>query len=244
MKYTRVDSMRKRLREKMVFRTYDDLLHMYHQRQDVVDDLVARKTRIGAYRPHPEFANRSDMTQYWVCGDTEASSDREQLESLATEFLLTDCAAGDMKALFGREMTPPGLHGTASAAAAMPSPASTEVVAGTTPKQRKPARPVKPDSPLKKGQLLLKCLNKTVIDTRSKIMNLSMYKSQSELVGKLDAFAKQCEQLFQGVQRLVNEKHDTEAGYLEFLNNYKHAKESTQSYLDEVCAHSSSTHLA
>lgn len=71
LKYRKVEVFKKRLRESMSFKTYDDLLVLFHGKSDAIDELVAKKTRLGHYRAHPEFPRRADMVQYWVKTSTE-----------------------------------------------------------------------------------------------------------------------------------------------------------------------------
>jgi hypothetical protein len=55
------------LEESFMFKTRDDLMQRYHQKGHLVDDLVARKSRLGRWRWHPEFVSVAELMQYWVC---------------------------------------------------------------------------------------------------------------------------------------------------------------------------------
>jgi hypothetical protein len=57
--------------------TRDDLLTKYHQRDTVVDELIARRTKeIGQARDHPDFAGNADMRQYRAHDSTKMSKSK------------------------------------------------------------------------------------------------------------------------------------------------------------------------
>ena len=63
------------IKDSFGFKTRDDLLEIFHNvigpdgkgsKEHLVNDLIARKTRLGHFRWHPEFVGCRELMQYWV----------------------------------------------------------------------------------------------------------------------------------------------------------------------------------
>jgi hypothetical protein len=61
------------------WKTYDDLLEMYHKNKAAVKELVDTKFGKNQYRYHPEFPGNDDYMQYYVL--IEASSTHDNIQS-------------------------------------------------------------------------------------------------------------------------------------------------------------------
>ena len=117
---TRQETFHKVLRENMGFKTRDDLLVLYHNKEKRVAELIARKIVLGHWRPHPEFPDCVDMVQYWVRLDTTMSTEHGQLDVLQIQ-ILTEIDEASLQSM-GSDIVVPGLR-VGESCSAMPGPA-------------------------------------------------------------------------------------------------------------------------
>ena len=237
-KYKRLETFRRTLSDRLGYRTRDDLLSMYHQKSDMVDDLISRKTTLGHWRPHPEFPSSVDMTQYWVRLDTSLSDDHEQSESVGFDFI----GEVDGRSIqnFQMDMEVPGLRpadtgapGQIVFASAVGAVASPQVGKKAAAKAVRKSPPV-PDTALKRGNLLLKGIDKTVGQVRSLIMRLGSLKYQTELRANLETAAKKVEAVYNDVQRLTRDRCNVEAEYEPLLAKYNELKANMSPDMQEA----------
>ena len=257
--YRRVETFRTTLKDNFGFRTRDDLVAQYHQRQTLVDDLIARKVTLGHWRPHPEFPHHKEMLQYWVRLSTERSDAHETMEQWQFD-ILTKMDRTEVSHLFA----PQGVPGLAEGATgdevidsnvATASPDS--VVAGAPPPGKggkrgkggnggkgggkgstdpvsKQAQRALPTSPFKKGGILLKQMNKYACTVRGISMQLKALKYQTELKGKLDEVCSSVEDMFNQLQKLQKDNVDDDYAYTPLLERYTRLKYDSMDDLQEA----------
>ena len=249
----RVETFKRILNESMGFRTRDDLIKMYHKKADKVDDLIGRKVRLGHWRPHPEFRTDNDMIQYWVRLDTSMQSQHITMDAMELQ-LLTQIDAGDMQD-FCKDMAIPGLKMTDDFDATMnpqepdaapPTPGPEASGSGGKGQKRKRdgakkgaggdanAQRVLPDDPLKKGQALVKAIEKYRASLQSLTLRLASGKSQAPLIGKLNDICTEITAIYNDLTKLTKEKVNEEGPYDAIVQRYHDLKTDAEEDVAEA----------
>ena len=74
-----------RQRQLFGYKTWDDLLQMYHGRTDVAEEIFARRLAEGLSRRHPDAPLSDDMVQVWVMLDTTGAYDNTLTDEMVLE---------------------------------------------------------------------------------------------------------------------------------------------------------------
>ena len=82
MLYQKIVTYKTLVEQHMQWLTKDDLLDLFHKKEDIVQEVIWDKSRRGLLRPHPELPHRVDLTQYWCLTKSVGLTGHETLERL------------------------------------------------------------------------------------------------------------------------------------------------------------------
>jgi hypothetical protein len=100
--FRKLNQKKKRARNMFGWKTRDDLMDMYHGKENIVDSIITKKIAAHLMRSHPEDPTNAEMNRYWVLTESsytiddiqieedgmegEAEVEREDAEELAEQF--------------------------------------------------------------------------------------------------------------------------------------------------------------